>query len=328
MLAPLLGRVELNAIENGMVGIVRNVGFTGKPLKSAAHHWWPRGLSEFWKDETGNVTRVSWDGQTLKAPPKQFGAITNAHHINLDGPWAASIEPLFDDADSALPSLVRKLEQLTCISARNGATIDARITPHEIESGDRKMLGECLASLLARCPAHRHLLHLATESIWGRTDDQIGKHDDTLIAANIHQHYRQIVSSLESGGKIVLLRSGEREFIMGEGYLNTLVGHTIELRYHCLVPLTPSLAVLAFAPLSYRTNPAICAIGLSVAEVNLINEITQIYSRNYIFYRNQAPKLIDAFKVREFRILQYHRLDWLDALMRAVGNYLPARTSK
>jgi len=291
----------------------------GKPLKTALHHWWPRGLSELWGDEEGKVTRVSWDGKTLRAPPKQFGAITNAHHVKLSGPWAGSIEPLFDDADSVLPSLAVKLEKLSYVDGKVSTEIDKRITPHEITSDDRKLLGEGLASLLVRCPAHRDQLHLKSESFWGRTGDQVRKHDDTLIALNIHQHYRQVVKSLERGGKIVLLRSGEREFIMGEGYLNTLLGYTVELRYHCLVPLTPTLAVLSFASHSYRINPPICTIGLTDAEVNLINDVTQAYSRDCIFYRKEAPKLIDAFRAREFRIARYQRFDWLDAVMHIVA---------
>lgn len=308
-----------------MVGKTRTVGMNGKPLKSALHHWWPRGLSELWKDKDGSVTRIAWDGKTLRAPPKQFGAITNGHHVKLNGPWAGTIEPLFDDADSALPSLAVKLENLSYVDVPDNTTIDKRITPHEIASDDRKLLGEALASLLARCPANRNRLHLTTERFWGRTGDQIGKHDDTLIALNINQHYRQIVQSLERGGKIVLLRSGGREFIMGEGYLNTLIGNTVELHYHCLVPLTPTLAVLAFAPHRYWTNPAICTVGLAPTEVTTVNEVTQIYSRDYIFCRNEMPKLIDAFSAREFRVVQYHRFEWLDRMMQAVASYAPKR---
>jgi hypothetical protein len=310
-----------------MVGRTKTVGMDGKPLKTALHHWWPRGLSELWKDKEGKVTRISWEGKTLQAPPKQFGAITNGHHVKLNGPWAGTIEPLFDEADSALPSLVAKLERLSYADGKENAAINKRITPHEISSDDRKMLGEGLASLLVRCPANRNQLHLTTERIWGRAGDQVGKHDDTLIALNINQHYRQIVQSLERGGKIVLLRSGEREFIMGEGYLNTLAGYTVELQYRCLVPLTPTLAVLAFASSRYWTNPPICTLGLTAAEVNMVNDVTQIYSRDYIFYRNEAPKQIGAFTAREFRILEYHRFPWLDSVMQAVAGYAPTRNT-
>jgi hypothetical protein len=178
---------------------------------------------------------------------------------------------------------------------------------------------------LVRCPAHRDQLHLTTERTWGRTGDQVKKHDDTLIALNINQHYRQVVSSLERGGKLVLLRSGTDEFIMGEGYLNTLVGTMVQTQYHCLVPLTPTMAVLAFAPLRSWTDPPICTIGLRREEVDLVNNVTQAYSRDYIFYRKEAPRLIDAFRVREFRIIQHHRFDWLDALMHAVAGFTSKR---
>ena len=292
---------------------------TGKPLKSGQHHWWPRGLSRLWEDVNGMVTCLSWDGKERKAPSKQFGALTNAHHMKFGGPWSTTIEPLFGDADTALPILAQKLEQLSYIERSSGSAFKDRFTPHAMCVEDRKLLGEGLASLLMRCPANRNRLHLTTESFWGRTGDNVGKHDDSLIAGNINQHYQQVVASLERGGRIVVLRSGKQEFIMGEGYLSTLVGYTIELQYQCLLPLTPTLAVLAFAPGRYRTDPPICAIELAPEEVDQINDVTQIYSRDYIFYRSKAPRLIDAFSMRQFQELQLHRFPWLDALMQAAA---------
>lgn len=300
-----------------MVGRTKTVGMKGKLLKSESHHWWPRGLSKLWQDADGKVTRLSWDGREVRAPSKQFGAINNAHHVKLAGPWAGSIEPLFGDADTALPTIAQNLEQLSYIQGTQGVGFEERMSPHSINDKDRKLLGEGLASLLMRCPAHRNSLHLTTERFWGRLGDQVHKYDDTLIALNINQHYRQVVTSLERGGKIVLLRSGEREFVMGEGYLSTLVGMTIELQYRCLVPLTPTLAVLAFAPNSYRSVPPVCTIGLTSEEVDCVNDVTQIYTREYIFYRNQKPRLIDAFRAHEFQHTQFHRFPWLDALMHA-----------
>src|ERR1700730_2059175 len=102
-----------------MVGRAKSVGIGGKPLKSELHHWWPRGLSRLWQESDGKVTRLSWDGSELRAPPKQFGAITNAHHMDVGGPWSTSIEPMFGDADSALPGLVTKLESLSYLEGRH-----------------------------------------------------------------------------------------------------------------------------------------------------------------------------------------------------------------
>ena len=70
-----------------------------------------------------------------------FGAITNAHHINGGGPWSTSIEPMFGDADSALPGLAAKLESLSYIDGKRNLPFGRRITPHEIDPQDRKLLG-------------------------------------------------------------------------------------------------------------------------------------------------------------------------------------------
>jgi hypothetical protein len=306
-----------------MIGRVKPVGVGGKPLKSELHHWWPRGLSRLWQDADGTVTQLAWNGRQRRAPAKQFGAITNAHHMKFGGPWSASIEPLFGDADTALPTVARKLEGLSYIEGQKGVAFDDRLTAHSIDAEVRKKLGEGVASLLVRCPAHRNMLHLTTERYWGRTGDHVLKHNDSLIAANIHQHYREVVGSLQRGGKIAVLRSGEREFVIGEGYLSTLVGLTTQLIYHCLVPLTPTLAILAFAPGRYRNLPPLCTIGLATEEVDYVNNVTQIYTRDYIYYRKSAPQLIDSFSTRQFGIVEFHRFPWLDALMKSIAMYSP-----
>ena len=106
-----------------MVGRVKTVGIGGKPLKSELHHWWPRALSKLWEGADGKVTRLSWDGNELRVPPATFGAITNAHHMNLGGPWSTSIEPMFGDADTALPKLAQKLEELAYNDASGSSAI-------------------------------------------------------------------------------------------------------------------------------------------------------------------------------------------------------------
>jgi hypothetical protein len=307
-----------------MIGTSRITGLKGKPLKSELHHWWPRKLSAFWNDKDGKVTRLSWEGKSLRAPSAQFGAITNAHHIKLQGPWAGTIEPLFGDADTHLPHIVRRLASLPCIDADLSWPIENRLLPLEVDRVERERLGEGLASLLIRCPSHRHLLHAMTESIWGRFGGEERKPDSTLTALNMHQQYRQMVESLKSGGTVVLLMSTEGdEFIFGEGYLNTLRGSTIELQYRCLVPLAPNMAVLAFASDRYFAQPPLCTIRLSQAEVRLINEVTQVYSRDYIFYRQREPQLTEHFRSREFRRLQFENFPWLDALMQSVSRFCP-----
>lgn len=173
-----------------MIGRPRSVGLNGRPLKTELHHWWPKGLSKFWADTDGKVVRHSWNGEKRRIPPAQLGAITNGHLMKLGGPWTTTIEPLFNDADSNLPHIVEKLRQLPHAAPPYKRAIENRISAHNLDENERKLLGEGLASLLIRCPAHRNLIHLTVQRINGRFGVQTQtKRDDSLIAGSIHQHY-------------------------------------------------------------------------------------------------------------------------------------------
>jgi hypothetical protein len=66
-----------------------------KPLKTELHHWWPRTLAEHWAASDGMVSVIRPNGNVHRAPPGAFGAITNAHHIKIGGPWDSTFEPIF-----------------------------------------------------------------------------------------------------------------------------------------------------------------------------------------------------------------------------------------
>jgi hypothetical protein len=63
---------------------------------------------------------------------------------------------------------------------------------------------------------------------------------------------------------------------MGEGYLNTLAGMNPESQYHCLLPLTPTLAVCLWRGSGYWTEPPMCTIGLTSKEI--LREISHAIS--------------------------------------------------
>lgn len=269
-----------------MIGRPRSVGLKGQARKTELHHWWPKGLSKLWADTDGKVVRRAWNGDERRIPPAQLGAITNGHLMKFGGPWTTTIEPLFNDADTNLPRMVERLQMLPHGAATAGMSFDNRFTAHDFDRHERSLLGEGLASLLVRCPAHRNLLHLTVQRINGRFGAQLQtKHDDSLIAGNIHQHYSQIVTSMQSGGKVVLLRSGDSEFVMGEGYLNTLVGHTVQLQYRCLLPLTPNLAVQQF--LAQCTLVVLRLVGIARLQFRH-HEIDEGFER---FRRHQAEQV-------------------------------------
>ncbi len=287
-----------------MVGRARTVGFDGKPLKSELHHWWPKGLSKFWADEQGLVTRLSWDGKELK--------------------WATAVEPIFDDADNTLPLLVEQLQGLPIAPPDEVGSYIGRASAVDLDDGQRAILAEGIASLLIRCPNHRDMLHRSTESFFGRSGDEMHKPDQILIAGNIHHHYRQVVATLQAGGKFVLFRTASSEFIMGEGYYTTLNGAFQQSTHRCLVPLTPTLAVLAFRPLSYTVEPRVSTVTLTDEEVDIVNEVTQICTCDYLFYRSLPPKVTAEFTQREFLKIRIH--PWLEEVMHSIAaDPLPSR---
>jgi len=100
-------------------------------------------------------------------------------------------------------------------------------------------------------------------------------------------------------------------------------GRTAPISILDTVPLTPSMSVGFLAPSSYWTNPNNVTIRLSQAEVRICNEISQIYTKDFIYYRSQRPKVIPEFQCREFLQFPYHQHKWLDALFASVAKFRP-----
>src|SRR6267142_3105328 len=113
--------------------------------KNEVHHWWPRGLSKFWKDENGNAHRLEANGELLKSPPKSFGGIRNDNNIvfrDTPSPWDTSFEKSFAKADDGFPWLIEWLQTLGCpIKARTG-TFATRLARVSFEPERLDMLAE------------------------------------------------------------------------------------------------------------------------------------------------------------------------------------------
>ena len=54
---------------------------------------------------------------------------------------------------------------------------------------------------------------------------------------------------------------------------------------------------------------------LTAEEVDKCNEITQIYTRDYIYYRDHSPKILPSFTKCDFLELEDHMHPWLDNLL-------------
>jgi hypothetical protein len=116
------------------------------------------------------------------------------------------------------------------------------------------------------------------------------------IAKNLCQN------GLISNQYFVLLHSPLKKFIFGDGSLDWLtsglIGNYIDGR--ALVPLTPHICVYFCTPIAMRTTPNCASFTASPWMVDWVNNITQTYSKDKLFFLGKAPQLIDAFKQETF----------------------------
>ena len=276
----------------------------------------------FWADIEGQASRLSYDGAVLRTPPQNLGAIGNAHHVKLGEPWEHTIEPMFHHADDVMKYLVEYLlaQKPTAKPASKHSLIE-RMSPLELPDLEREQIGECVASLIVRSPAFRNVMRLTADS--GRDGLPYDSNTDAnnLIASNIAIEFRQIVRSLRTGGKMVLMFSDSSEFIFGEGFLHNLGGGAVGANSKFFVPMTPDLALGYIHPLAYRTHPNAVTVVLTSKEVVRCNEITQVYSKDYVYFRQQRPVLTPQFQSRQFLEYQYHQHPWLDELLKTAANF-------
>jgi Protein of unknown function (DUF4238) len=287
------------------------------------HHWWPRGLSKLWADHDGLTSRLSASGEILRSKPKNFGALKNAHAIKLEGPWNATIEPIFNFADSNLPRLVTSILEMHSVGRPFGASgvgqSQNRIRVYQIASQDRDAFSEGLASLVLRSPAFRHRIR-STINPYRTGFGQPDIHErDNLIAGNIHQWYSNAVSDFRRA-YMGLLYSRTKEFIFGEGYLNNVSGPTYTSNLRAVLPLTPELAIISFSGSGSSPPSEVCSFAVTDVEASAINELTQVYTRDYVYFRSQQPAILDAFAQNEFLERPYHEDAMIESIISEVRN--------
>ncbi|WP_309084064.1 DUF4238 domain-containing protein [Chelativorans sp.] len=285
----------------------------GVKLKSEQHHWWPKSLSKSWADNAGKVTRITPDGERLSLEPHKFSSLRNAHHVELDGPWTHTYEPLFHDADSAFPKLVTELLQLDPIFGKSLNGSRNRFSEKmSFNTETARLLAECVASLVVRSPRFRDIVMRSVNSFGAYKDPVSERHQ--IIAMNIGSCFPAVTRSLEHCGLKFVLFSGDDEFVFGDGCLHNFNGWA-DPNYSArlLIPIVPQIALAFISP----TGPyegGLRAIHLTREEVLQVNYATQVYSGRFLFYRAQKPKIEDAFTRAEFLQFPYHHFELLDKL--------------
>lgn len=293
-----------------------------KPLKTELHHWWPRTLADHWTAADGMVSVIRPNGAVHRAPPGAFGAITNAHHIKMGGPWDSTFEPIFNQPDNEMAALVRWLATLEASLSAHERPMVERILAQPLPEECAARIARVTASLLARSPNIRASIRLTTESFrrdFGMVDPTA---DKTLIAANqrgLYDAYRKRMMR----GRWAILFSDEKEFIAGDGFLHNFPASQDALNsgLKLALPILPTATIVYMSPMQYPTEPRLVTLRLGADEVDRLNAITQVYASDFLFYREHKPVLTEAFLHGEHRQFQYHGHHWLDPLLDNLSQY-------
>lgn len=294
---------------------------TRKPLKTELHHWWPRTLSEHWSAPDGMVSVIRPSGEVRRAPPGAFGAITNAHHIRIGGPWDSTFEPLFNQPDDEILSLVCWLATLEASTVSADKPLIERIMPQPLPTDRLDQIARVTASLLARSPSIRNLIKIGAEQFRVGLPDPTA--DKTLIALNQRGLYDAYRKQMTSSGRWAILFSDESEFVAGDGFLHNFPASR-EGMYSgakLVLPILPTATIVYMLPAQYPSEPRLVTLRVSAAEVTLLNGIVQVYANKFLFFRSEEPTLTDDFKLGRHRIFQYHGHDWLDPLLDSLSQY-------
>lgn len=277
---------------------------------SRRHHWWPETVSKFWKNAEGGVFRQTPDGSPAHASdPKSFGVVKNDNNIRFANEatvWDSSFENSYQTADDNFGWLIEWLLTFRP-TVPPSAPLMELLEPHPLADDRHKIMGECLASLIARSPNFRHRVKATVDHMRQRIGIT-GEADKNLVRANVAHTQRMLADCFARRGKFVVMRATEGEFIFGDGFFHSVSSSGNEpYAPRCLIPLTPEMAVFYTAPSSYISYPKFFAMNVDRDDVAMINYSVQVYACDEIFYRSQAPALVDEFRRREHLKFEYDK---------------------
>jgi hypothetical protein len=268
-------------------------------VRAELHHWWPRCVSSFWKNADGKVSWLLPNGEVKSAPPSAFGAIRDGHSIKFhvgskEGSiWDCSFEAAFSAADNAFPQTIAWAEKLKP-TLQIEKKLGDRFSAQEVSDSQLRMLVEGIVSLAVRSPMNREACVSTAEHLRGTLPE---RERNRIIAANMQHAQVTLVRKIGLRGKFVLIYSEQKEFIFGDGFYHSGVSMPDTSSMPCiLVPLTPRVSCLYYSPLRYSTEPMLSLLSITGEEASTLNDVVQIYSRNALFYRNERPDIIDAFR--------------------------------
>jgi hypothetical protein len=269
------------------------------------------------------VSIVQPNGEIKRAPPGAFGAITNAHHMKLNGPWDSTFEPIFNRPDGEMADFVSWLFTLEASACDSNLPMLKRIQAQPLPPDRQLQISRIVASILARSPRIRYVIKIGTEYYREKFGLADTRADKNLIAGNQRGLYDAYRRRMESSGRWAVLFSDSKELVAGDGFFHNFPASAdaISSGKKLVLPILPTVAVVFMAPSSHPTEPKLVTLRLGDIEAEQLNEIVQVYSRDILYFRTKKPALIEAFKAAEYREFQYNQHDWLDSLLDDLSQY-------
>lgn len=271
------------------------------------------GLQSYWADAKGNVSWIEPDGNIDKKRPdnRKIGYKIHGHTIFRGSVWQDNFEGEFD-IDNEVHRIIFELQSLKPLGRnpseflgmmkiliKKDRTLRDMCKFYHLEEHLHRKLLLMLHSLLIRSPGSRSRYEGYPRLFGLKPDEEVGK-------MNMKQSYT-IAKKLCERGQIsnhyfVLLHSPLKKFIFGDGILDWLTSGLTNYRINgrALVPLTPNLCVYFCTPSSVRPSPNCASLSVAPWIVDWVNNLTQIYSRDKLFFLGRPPKLSNSFLQRQF----------------------------
>jgi hypothetical protein len=299
---------------------------------SSRHHWWPVGLQYYWSDKAKNVSWIEADGKISKKryDKRNIAFKLRGHTSFPKDDWEHNFEGEFN-IDSAVHSIIDWVNSLKPYGRtpteffgllklffKKERTLSDVCKFYKLDETLHRDLLLFMFSLLIRSPANRWRYEQFPSRFGLPADENIGK-------LNMSQNYG-IAQRLCDGGLIsnqyfVFLHSSFKNFICGDGTLDWLTSNLSSNRIsgQAIIPITPKLCIYFSTPMQMRSAKNCASLTVADWMVDRINEISQIYSKDKLFFLGGTPKLTEAFRKRQFLEHKNRTDDLLEMLDEIAG---------
>jgi hypothetical protein len=259
------------------------------------HHWWPKGLQRYWADANDDVWWITPNGKTERDRRHRgdVGVTLHGHTLFRGDVWQNSFEEQFS-IDTKVHNIVELLIELAPDGHSHGA-----LKHFYIADKANRDLTLFILSLLIRSPSQRNIYELYPTIVNLPPNENVGK-------ANMNQQYgiarRLCETGIVGNRHFTLLHSQEPAFIYGDGCLDWLSGNLMANRINgrALIALTPHLCVYLSTPTMMRSNRNCTAIRATTSMIEKADALTQIYSKEKLFYVGTPPILTANFRQNQF----------------------------